>query len=122
MWIVCLFFRERFLQWKNNQLVLGRKTNYDDDVGFLDDYYKSDASFHNRMCEYYLHGFLLGHFSQSFFNIFVGEVQIRALVSLLQNQVEWEDRLNQYREAHSKLGLPMRDETPRSMAFRNKFT
>lgn len=57
-----LFLQERFLQWKINQLVLDKKVEYDDD-DFLEDYFRSHPFDQNQMCEYYLHGFLLGHFT-----------------------------------------------------------
>jgi hypothetical protein len=93
-----LFLREVFLKCKLNKIVLKRLVDFNTNNEFLSSYFKSIPNIHNEMCEFFQHGFIMGDFDDSFLNIYVGELQIRSFVSLLQNQVEWGKRVNEYTE------------------------
>lgn len=80
-------------------MVLDRNIDYVDYYDFLEEFYKSHPIYQNQICDFFLHGFLMGHYYQSFLNMYVGDVQVRAFVSLLHNQVDWENQFDQYREA-----------------------
>lgn len=117
--MVC-FLGNLFLLWKKNHLVLKIKLYYEDDCEFMTYYIRSVLSIQNQMCEFYLHEFLIGDYVESFLNPYVGEIQIRAFLSFMQNQVERE-KMDHYNESYKRLGLPIRDEFPNSNEQRGSY-
>lgn len=57
----------------------------------------------------------------SLLNFYVGEVKIRAFMSFMQNQVEWEQKMDRYREAQIILGFLIRDDYLVTCVFRGNY-
>lgn len=70
------------------------------------DYTKSVPTVHNSMCEFYLHGFSLGHHWFSFFNLYIVELHFQLFISFMQNKKEWDDRNDRFIEMQVRVSYP----------------
>lgn len=109
---ICSSFKI-WIKWISVEKAIG----FENHAEFVEAFMHSHPNIQNPMFEYFQHGFLMSHNSESLSNLYAGELKIRYFVSLLKKQVEWINRIREYIKAQSRPGLPMRDELPDTCTY-----
>ncbi|KAH9295242.1 hypothetical protein KI387_038830 [Taxus chinensis] len=75
----------------------------------------------NLLCEFYLCNYMLQKNTGFMINLYVGESQLNAFVSLLQNQIAWKERESKFLLKASSTGLCMRAHYGKPSTFLTHF-
>lgn len=64
----------------------------------------------NLVCEFFMHDFLVSEHTNLFPNVYMGDVQMRAFMSILYNQSEWKKEYEAFNEKEVKDNIMVRKE------------
>ncbi|KAH9307409.1 hypothetical protein KI387_035320, partial [Taxus chinensis] len=116
-----VFLEEQFIHWQLSRIACGLPHELKDESEFMAAYSLSSPKQKNILCEFYLCNFMLEKNTGFMINLYVGESQLNAFVSVLQNQIAWKERESKFLLKASSTGLCMRAHYGKPSAFLTHF-
>lgn len=108
--VYAVYLKELYLRWQLQQIKVGCPYYLVTPQQFLQEYSVTQCETRYLLCEFFIHGFCVPHERGFFVNLYVGEVQLRAFVSALFNQIQWRKELAQFHQCQTSTPFPMRIE------------
>lgn len=108
--VYSVYLKELFYRWQLSQIKKGRPYCLDTPQQFLQEYSVASEEQRFLMCEYFIHGFFVPSDRGFFVNLYLGEVQLRAFISALLNQIQWRKEIAQFHNNQENDVFPMRIE------------
>lgn len=106
--ICAIFLREQFLNYQMTCIMRDRSPLLNEPLDFSQDFHSSHAAIQNLLCELFLHNLEVPNDRVCNPLLYVGDIQLRALMSWIQNEISWESQAKVYRELEEEIPLYLR--------------
>lgn len=108
--VYALYLKEQYLCFKINCIVRDLSPSLDTPKEFYNVYQNSPTTIKNLLCEFYLHNYVVTSDNEWNPLLYIGDIQLKALISWTQNEISMGAHAKTYRNLEFDCPLPLRAE------------
>ena len=105
-----MFLKEQLVNFKLTRTIEGHNPSISTPHEFYDAFQSIPMPLKNLLCELYLHNLAMPNDTEWNSLLYIGDVQLRAVMSWMENEISREHQVTPYRNNEMKVPLFMRPE------------